>query len=49
VLDDTPRRKTLAHNARRRIETAFALETVGVELAAFLTGRDEPRPGADVA
>jgi glycosyltransferase involved in cell wall biosynthesis len=36
LLDDPTRRSELASYARRRIESAFALETVGAELAAFL-------------
>jgi glycosyltransferase involved in cell wall biosynthesis len=47
LLDDVSRRHEVARCARRRITTAFALDSVGAELAAFLTGAPRPhdRPG----
>jgi glycosyltransferase involved in cell wall biosynthesis len=40
LLDDAPRRREAARGARRRIDSAFALERVGEELAAFLIPAD---------
>jgi glycosyltransferase involved in cell wall biosynthesis len=37
LLDDAPRRDRAGRAARRRIESAFALERVGEELGAFLS------------
>jgi glycosyltransferase involved in cell wall biosynthesis len=43
VLDDASRRKSLALAARERIESAFSMERVGGELAAFLGSQDRRR------